>query len=251
MKMLKGKTAVITGGGSGMGRAIAMRFLIEGANVFLLGRTEKKLIETIKLLEEVKGNIDYSVCDVSNKLQVKNSFQYILEQGTNFDIIVNCAGVINVKKANGDMDHDAVMDINFKGILNVCEIAVEYLCDFNKSASIINISSISGHNGSVGFPSYAASKGAVLAYTKSLAMKYGKNGIRVNSISPGVVVTPMSYIERPNYDECIPRLVKKHPLGRLGKPEDIADAALFFGSSMSDWITGQDLIVDGGYTLQQ
>lgn len=248
MNILSGSTALVTGGGSGMGRAIALEFEKEGAVVSIVGRTELKLQQTVNMS---KGNIRYFVGDVSNKDFVKNLFEDLENNRIVPDIIVNCAGVINERYDNGELNDNIVMDVNFMGTMNVCSSAVDKLIKYKQSGSIINIASIAGHYGSSEYHSYAASKGAILAYTKSLAMTYGQYGIRANTISPGVVVTPMSYKETPDYDKYVPDLIKMHPLGRLGKPIDIAKTAVFFASSMSEWITGSDLVVDGGYTLRE
>lgn len=250
MKLLENSIAVISGGGSGMGQRTALEFLNQGARVFILGRTEKKLQNTVCL----SGNnpkIEYAVCDVSKKDQVERFFDSLADRGIVVNLVVNCAGVINVKKNNGEMDDETVINVNLLGTMNVCDCSIKKMIQNKIKGSVINIASIAGHDGSSEFPSYAASKGAVLAYTKSIAMIYGEYGVRINSISPGVVVTPMSYVETPNYDDYIPELISMHPLKRLGKPEDIAQTALFLASSMSDWITGQDITVDGGYTLRE
>lgn len=251
MGMLNGRRVVVTGGGSGMGQEIALLFAQEGAKVFILGRTKCKLDETVQLASRIEKNIESIVCDVSNENEVSAFFNSIKNRGIIPDVIVNCAGIINVKLPNGDLDNQAVMNVNFLGTMNMCNCAIKHMIENKTTGSIINIASIAGHDGSSEFHSYAASKGAILAYTKSIAMAYGSNGIRVNSISPGIVVTPMSYVETPNYDDYIPEMIEMHPLGRLGKPEDVAKVALFFASDMSTWITGQDIIVDGGYTLRE
>lgn len=251
MKMLNGRTAVVTGGGSGMGQQIALLFAKEGAEVFILGRTKSKLEETVRLASRIGRSIKSVVCDVSNENEVFGFFRSLKMRGVTANVIVNCAGIINVKLPNGELDNRAVMNVNFLGTMNICDCAIKHMIENKVPGSIINIASIAGHDGSSEFHSYAASKGAILAYTKSIAMAYGSDGIRANSISPGVVVTPMSYVETPDYDDYVPEMIEMHPLGRLGKPEDVAQAALFFASDMSAWITGQDLIVDGGYTLRE
>lgn len=249
--MLNGKIAVVTGGGSGMGRSTALELARNRAKVFILGRTEEKLVETIKLAKQEKLELHYSVCDVSDVNRVNAFMKGLVANGVVPDIVVNCAGVINVKKDDDSFDNDIIFKVNILGMMNVCDVAIHCMISSEKSGVIINIASIAGHDGNSDFPSYAASKGAVLSYTKSLAMKYGKKGIRVNTISPGVIVTPMSYIETPNFDDYIPDLIKMHPLQRLGKPEDIAKVVLFFASDLSAFITGQDIVVDGGYTLRE
>jgi len=251
VQMLNGKVAIVTGGGSGMGRSTALELARNRAEVFILGRTEEKLAETVEWAKQEKLGVHYKVCDVSDVNEVDAFMKELVANGVVPDIVVNCAGVINVKKEDGSFDNDIVFKVNILGMMNVCDAAIGSMILNEKSGIIINIASIAGHDGSSDFPSYAASKGAVLSYTKSLAMKYGKKGIRANTISPGVIVTPMSYIETPNFDDYIPDLIEMHPLRRLGKPEDIAKVVLFFASDLSAFITGQDIVVDGGYTLRE
>lgn len=249
--MLNGKVAIVTGGGSGMGRSAALELARHGVKVIIVGRTEKKLVETLKIAEQEALNIQYDVCDVCDKDTIGLLIEGLVKKGECPDIVVNCAGVINVKKDDGTIDDEIVLQINTLGVINVCDAVIPRMISCKKNGTIINIASIAGHDGSSSFPSYAASKGAVLAYTKSIAMKYGKHGIRANSISPGVIVTPMSYIETPNFDDYIPELIEMHPLNRLGKPEDVAKVIIFLSSDLSDFITGQDIVVDGGYTLRE
>ena len=234
-----------------MGQSAALELASNGAEVFILGRTEEKLIDTLRLAEMEKLSLYYKVCDVSNMEEITLFFNELTTKEICPDIVVNCAGVINIKRDDGSFDNDIIFSVNILGMMNICDVAIQNMILKKKQGTIINIASIAGHDGSSDFPSYAASKGAVLSYTKSLAMKYGKNGIRVNSISPGVIVTPMSYIETPNFDDYIPELIQMHPLRRLGKPEDIAKTILFFASDLSEFITGQDIVVDGGYTLRE
>ena len=249
--MLNNKTAVVTGGGSGMGQSAALELARNGADVFILGRTKEKLFDTLRIADTERLSLHYKVCDVSNLEEVNLFISELTTKEIYPDIVVNCAGVINVKKDDGSFDNDIIFKVNILGMMNMCEAVIQSMILRKKQGTIINVASIAGHDGSSDFPSYAASKGAVLSYTKSLAMKYGKNGIRVNSISPGVIVTPMSYIETPNFDDYIPELIQMHPLKRLGKPEDIAKTILFFASDLSSFITGQDIVVDGGYTLRE
>ena len=249
--MFSGKIAIVTGGGSGIGRSTALALARNGAEVIILGRTKDKLIETAELAKKENLSIYYEVCDVSESGQVEDFFKKLSEDEKCPDIIVNCAGVINVLKADGSLDDKSVLLVNVLGMMNICENAIKKIIEGGKKGTIVNIASIAGHDGNSEFPSYAASKGAVLAYTKSIAKLYGCKGIRVNSISPGVILTPMSYIETPNFDDYIPQLIQMHPLGRIGNPMDIAKVIMFLASEQSDFITGQDIIVDGGYTLRE
>ena len=133
----------------------------------------------------------------------------------------------------------------------MCLKVIDNWKENNIKGNIINIGSIAARNGSKYFPIYASSKGGIIAFSKSIASRYGEYGIRCNVISPGVIKTPMSYIETPNFDDYIEEIENKTPLKRLGNPQDIANVALFLANNSSYFITGQEIIVDGGYTLSQ
>lgn len=240
------KTALITGGNSGIGRACAITFATNNYKVYILGRNKLKL-ETVKKLN---SNIDYIECDIQNKLKL----QEVINKIENIDVLINCAGIINSSEEEKFLDLetlDYVLDINLKGTITTSLLTIEKMINNNVKGTIINISSIAAHNGSKYFPIYSASKGGIISFTKSIASRYGEKGIRCNVISPGVIKTPMSYIETPNFDDYIEEISTNTPLGRLGEPSDIANVALFLSSNQSNFITGQEIIVDGGYTLSQ
>ena len=249
--MLKGKKFIVTGGGSGIGRSTSIELAQNGAEVLIIGRSEEKLINTVSIADSKNLVISYKVCDVSDAHAVAELFENLNGLGFVPNGVVNAAGVINIRKADGAMDDEIVLKINTLGTILMCEAAIQSMIRHGIGGGIVNIASIAGHDGSSEYPSYAASKGAILSYTKSLAMKHGKDGIRINSISPGVIHTAMSYVETPNFDDYIPELIQMHPLRRLGTPEDIAKVAVFLLSDNASFVTGQDLIVDGGYTLRE
>ena len=245
--MFSGKRVVVTGGGSGMGREIALEFGRRNAEVFILGRSSDKLMQTYESAKREGLGVRYSSCDVSNKEQVADYFEQF---GNNPpQIVVNAAGVINTQNADGSQDDEATMQINYFGTFHVCEKAISALVSAGMGGAIVNIASIAGINGSGKFLTYSASKGAVISYTKGLARMYGKYGIRVNAISPGVIVTPMSYVENPKFDDGMERRIQQHPVGRVGTVKDIASAAMFLASDEASFITGQNLVVDGGLTI--
>jgi NAD(P)-dependent dehydrogenase (short-subunit alcohol dehydrogenase family) len=245
--MFKGKCVLVTGGGSGIGRAIALEFSDKGADVVIFGRDEEKL-ESVRR-ECLSGKIEYMVCDVSDKTKVSNAIDDIIKVHKKIDVVICAAGVINVKNSDGTQDDKNVMDVNFFGTFHVCEKVIEYMKTNPTESCIINIASIAGMNGSGNFLSYSASKGAVISYTKGLARMYGPYGIRVNAISPGVIVTPMSYVENPDFDKNIEKRIQMHPLKRVGRPEDIAHVSTFLASENAGFITGQNIVVDGGLTI--
>lgn len=248
---MKDKVVLITGGGSGIGLATAELLLSRGAKVAIVGRDKKKLEVACTQLKEVSSSVIFRECDVSAKNMVNEVVLDIEHELGVINCLANFAGVINVKNADGTMNDDIVFDVNVKGTMNTSNAVIERLIYHSAGGAIVNIASINAHTGNTDFPSYAASKGAILTFTKSFALKYGKKGIRMNSVSPGPVLTPMSYIEYPDYDKYIPEVSKAHPLGRIGNPNDIAQVVAFFLSDDAYWVTGQDLVVDGGYTLQE
>lgn len=241
------ESVLITGGGSGIGKEVAKLFYKEYYKVIILGRDEEKL----KLLkEELNNDIEYFVGDVSNSDKMKE----IINKINNISILVNCAGIISEVEEPLVFDNNILnntIDINLKGTIILSSLVIEKMIKTKIKGNIINISSIAAHNGSKYFPIYSASKGAIISYTKSIASRYGEYGIRCNLISPGVIKTPMSYIETPDFDSYINELNLSHPVGRIGKPIDIANMVLYLSSDKASFITGQEFIIDGGYTLSK
>lgn len=236
-----------------MGAAVARLFAKEGAKVAIMGRREAPLKETIQKIRSEGFEASYFCGDVSKESDVPNVITKVNELYGPVDALVNCAGVINSQpeepvEMTGER-WDWLMDINAKGIFHTTKHVVANMVKSSKKGTIVNIASTCAHQASPGYATYSASKGAIIAYTRVIAAQYGSYGIRANCISPGVVHTPMSYVEMPNFDSRIPEFDRAHPLGRIGQPEDIAYAVLFFSSDESSWITGQDLIVDGGWTI--
>jgi len=149
-----------------------------------------------------------------------------------------------------DEEWHRMMDINIKGVFHTTRFVLHNMVENRRNGTIVNIASICAYRASSGYATYSASKGAVIAYTRVIALQYGKYGIRANCVSPGAVDTPMAYVDRTDFPGMISRLNEMHPLGRIGRPEDIACAVLFLSCDESAWITGQDLIVDGGLTIR-
>lgn len=168
--------------------------------------------------------------------------------------MINCAGIISSgeeKEKYNYLELNNIIDTNLKGTISMCLQIIDKWKENNTKGNIINIGSIVAKNGSKYFPIYSASKAGIIAFSKSIASRYGELGIRCNVISPGVIKTPMSYIETPDFDDYIEDIENNTPLRRLGNTEDIAKVALFLDSDNSLFITGQDIVVDGGYTLSQ
>lgn len=236
------KTVVVTGGSSGIGKEISEEFYNRGFDVFTVGKTKDK--------KDINENIKHFVVDVSNYEDV-NKF---INEISNIDILINCAGVINQEEESEMFDINTlnnVIDINLKGTIIMCGLAIDKMLNNKSKLNIINIASILADTGSKYFPTYASSKAGVVSYTKSIASRYCKKGLRCNVISPGIIETPMSYFETSNFKDYIPDLIEKHCLDRIGKPSDIANIVLFLTDDKSEFITGQEIVVDGGYTLSK
>ena len=241
------KKVLITGGGTGIGKAIAKTFYEKGYEVYILGRRKEKLEE---VCNDTNNSINYFICDISNDNETKR----IINKLNNIDTLINCAGIISSGEEKEKYDYlelNSIIDTNLKGTISMCLQMIDKWKENNIKGNIINIGSIVANNGSKYFPIYSASKAGIVAFSKSIASRYGKLGIRCNIISPGVIKTPMSYIETPDFDDYIEDIENNTPLERLGNPDDIAKVALFLDSDNSLFITGQDIVVDGGYTLSQ
>ena len=246
---LKGKIALITGAGRGIGRAIALEFAKEGADIIINYNKSKEGAEEVKNeIEKIGQRAIIIKADVSKKEEVEEMVEKALDEFKGIDILVNNAGVISAAPLQEltEEDWNKIMDVNFKGVF-LCSKIVSKIIMKQKSGKINNISSIYGSIfGAQYVMHYAASKAGVANMTKSLAQALAPN-IQVNSISPGNIDTEMT---RHAGEDFIKKVIEKTPLKRLGKPEEIAKAAVFLASSDSDFITGLNLVVDGGLSLE-
>ena len=227
------KKVLIIGGGSGIGFETAKMLGSEGYEVTCVGRKDRENFD-----------FNYIKCDVSKDDEVTRLFE-----NSTYDVLVYCAGIISSEEESfkyNEEETNSIIDINLKGCIRTNQLFIDKCLENNKSGRIVNISSIS-NKGSKYFPIYASSKAGMLSYTKSIASRY--ETIRANVVSPGVIKTDMSYHETPNFDEYIPRIIENTPAKRLGSTIDVANAVLFLLSEKADFITGQELVVDGGYTL--
>lgn len=246
--MLNQKKALITGGTRGIGRAIAECFAKHGAHVVIFGTNEEKAKEVIASMQALAPNptqeFSYSLVDVSDQKKVLQEIEAILSKWTNLDIVVNCAGITrdNFLMKMSEHDWDLVLDVNLKSVYNVCHGVIKSMMK-NRSGKIINISSVIGLTGNAGQVNYSASKFGMVGFTRSLAIEVAKRGICVNCIAPGFIETDMTSALTEAQKEHI---LNKVPMQKLGKGEDIAQAALYLASSMSDYVTGQVITVDGG-----
>lgn len=247
MKRLKNKVAIITGAAGGMGKAEAILFAKEGAKVIATDNQIEKLkkwVEDFKKKEDVE--IEYTAHDVSSETDWKKVVDKALKLYHRVDVLVNNAGIFPPFLYAEDTDKkiwDKVININLAGVFLGCKTVIPHMKK-NKGGSIINISSIAGIGGGAGV-AYSASKGGVRLITKDLAVEYGKNNIRVNSIMPGAILTPMTE-DLVKDKKMTTRMKNMSALGRIGKAEEVAYGALFLASDESSFMTGADLVIDGG-----
>jgi len=249
MFRLDQKIAVITGGGSGIGRAIALLFAKQGAIVHIIELTNEQANATVDEIINDGGVAHAYACDVSNNTAVRNTFNQI---GA-IDILVNNAGIAHIGKADttAEADFDKIMQVNVKGVYNCISAAIPQMRK-QGGGNIINMASIAAWVGIADRFAYSTAKGAVMAMTLSVAKDYIKENIRCNSISPARVHTPFvdGFIEK-NYPdqqaEIFEKLSQSQPIGRMGKPEEVAALALFLASEEAAFITGTDYPMDGGF----
>ena len=239
--MLKGKTILITGSSSGIGAATAKLAKEYGANVILHGKTESEDLKS--LAKEL--NCEYIFCDVANKEAVQLEIRRIIEKVKRIDVLVNCAGIAPRAKFLESTDELwlDIFKVNVLGTTHFCQAVIPDM-QKNKYGRIVNIASVRAYGNTSGKPAYSASKAAIVNLTAVLAKEFAPD-ISVNAVSPGYTETPIAS----NWDEEVWRQVKTALLGRIGQPKEIAEAILFLASDKASFITGQTIIVDGGYSI--
>jgi NAD(P)-dependent dehydrogenase (short-subunit alcohol dehydrogenase family) len=254
MMRFRGKSTIVTGAGSGIGKAAAGLFAHEGAHVAVIDSSSENGMKTIDEIEESGGDAFFVGIDITDEEEVHDAVDKINEKCQGIDILCNNAGIelsrplIEMKEE----EWDRVLNVNLKGMYLLSKYVLPHMMKRRKG-SVVNTSSISGLLGWPDSSAYCASKGGVILLTKEMAVEYGSYNIRVNCICPGTTLTPMierllSLEESPAESrEAIKRM---HPLGRFASPEEIARAILFLASDEASFITGAVLPVDGGYTAK-
>lgn len=247
MKLLENQVAVITGAGRGIGQAIAIKFAANGADIAAIDLKPEFLDQTVEEVRKLGRRAWPIAADVAQAASVEAAVEQILAQAARVDILVNNAGITRdgLLMRMSEADWDTVLAVNLKGAFLFTK-ALSRTFLKQKSGRIINIASVIGLIGNAGQCNYAASKAGLIGFTKSVARELASRGVTANAIAPGFIETKMTESLGPEVREA---MLKQIPMGYFGKPEDVAEAALFLASPAARYITGQVLAVDGGLTM--
>ena len=251
MSQFAGKVALVTGGNAGIGRATALEFARHGAKVVISGRREKEGNEVVAEIKAAGGEAIFVKTDVSKENEVKALIDQTLATFGRLDFAFNNAGVeqnLTPLPEQTEETYDQIMDINVKGVWLSLKHQIPAMLKTGGGA-IVNNSSVAGLVGMGMVPIYVASKHAVVGLTKSAALEYAKQNVRVNAVAPAAVETRM-YQDFANTPQMKQMLNAAHPVGRVGQPEEIASAVLWLCSDSASFVTGQTFPIDGGYTAQ-
>ncbi|PLS16298.1 2-deoxy-D-gluconate 3-dehydrogenase [Bacillus sp. M6-12] len=248
---LDGKTAVVTGAGRGIGKAIAVGLAEAGADVAIMSRTESDLQETAAMIEAAGRKAYIRALDVTQREQIQQAVAAIMDEFKEINILVNNAGMNIRSKALDVTDEEwqKIMDTNLKSAFMMSQEIGRNMADNKNGASIISISSVGGHTALRTGVVYAATKAAMIQMTKVLALEWGMSGIRVNSLGPWYFKTPLTE-KLLSDEEYVNDILAVTPLNRIGELPEIVGPAVFLASDASSYITGQTLFVDGGMTIK-
>ena len=246
---LEGRVGLVTGGTSGIGRATAILFAQAGAKVVVAGRRETEGAETIELVRAAGGEALFVKTDVSKAAEVETLIQKAVEKFGRLDVAFNNAGVEGVWGPivrQSEEDWDRTIDINLKGVWLCLKYEIRQMLKQASSGAIVNMASITGLVGAVGAAAYSASKHGVIGLTQTAALENAKSGIRINAICPGFTETAMAdrVLRVPSVQKYV---LSCHPIGRLGRPTEIAEAVVWMCSDRASFMTGQSLVLDGGF----
>jgi NAD(P)-dependent dehydrogenase (short-subunit alcohol dehydrogenase family) len=249
MGRLNNKIAVVTGGADGIGHAISEAMAREGAHVYVSDINDAKGAAFVETLKAAGLKADYVHCDVAEEKGIANVIAKAVDDTGRLDILVNNAAIaiggMPVFEMSDEQWH-RLISVNLTSVFRGCKYALPHMIA-QRRGSIINMASAQGHIGLDGWTAYAGAKGAVMAMTRQMAVEFGPHNVRVNSISPGTINTPMNEKVIADLGEHVARAwVKMHPIGRIGNPEEVAEAAVYLASDAAGFTTGIDLRVDGG-----
>ena len=246
---LKDKVVVISGGTSGIGLATARLAAKDGARVFLIGRSEENGLSALGILDADPEMVKFIQADVSNADGCQSAAEVVKSIAGRVDVLVNSAGVYREQwlELVTEDEYQEIMDINVKGTLFLCQVMLPLMTEHG--STIINIASDAGLEGNYGCPVYCASKGAVVALTRALALDYAPR-IRVNCVCPGDVATPLVEKQLAAGDYTLEEMAEPYPIGRIGQPEEIAHVICSLASPFNSYMTGSIVAVDGGLTAK-
>ncbi|VEA62913.1 Glucose 1-dehydrogenase [Serratia plymuthica] len=250
-KRLEGKVVLVTGGGTGIGRAAALAYAREGAKVALAGRRSAEIEATAGEIIAAGGEALPVVADVSLEEDIRRLIAAVIARYGRLDVAFNNAGILgnfSPITQQSSADFDQVIAVNLRGVWLAIKYEIEAFLAQNSAGVIINTSSWLTHGALAGSSSYSASKGAIDALIPAVALEYGRQGIRINNINPGIIETPMAHSSVADASAFAP-FIEHTPVGRMGQPEDIGDVAVWLATDEARFVTGQSLLVDGGYTI--
>ncbi|MEI2580218.1 SDR family oxidoreductase [Scytonema sp. PRP1] len=248
ISQLYGKVALVTGASSGIGRATAIAFARAGAKVVAASRRLIEGEETVRRIQEVGGEAIFVKTDVSNAAEVEALVNKTVNIYGRLDCAFNNAGIPSSGSLTdvSEDDWNRVIDVNLKGTWLCLKYEIPAMLE-QGSGAIVNVASVGGIVGFAGYASYCASKGGVIALSRAAAIEYAKSGIRINIVSPGAINTDMLAIHPV---DVLNQIMAKHPIGRSGKPEEVAEAVVWLCSDAASFVTGQNMMIDGGYSAQ-
>jgi NAD(P)-dependent dehydrogenase (short-subunit alcohol dehydrogenase family) len=253
-KAMKDKVVLVTGGSSGIGKAAALAFNREGAKVIVVADiNETGLTDTVQEIKGSGGDAEFIRADVSKAAEVQSLVQSIVKAHGRLDYAFNNAGIEGVMAPTTNLseaDYDRLMSVNLKGVWLCMKYEIEQMLQQGGKCAIVNMSSVAGHIGIRGYAAYVAAKHGVIGLTKTAALEYAPAGIRINSVCPGAIQTPL--LDRMiGVNEQIKQwLLSQEPIGRFGSPAEVAEAVVWLCSDAASFVTGHSLVVDGGVIAQ-